>query len=72
MTEIQIKEYTDYIRPRLNRANNILNNITPNEDNSFLYTQLLNITEDIKSAVSLMKITEKKGFREEKRRARGR
>ena len=57
MTEIQIKEYTDYIRPRLNRANNILNNITPNEDNSFLYTQLLNITEDIKSAVSLMKIT---------------
>ena len=72
MTETQIKEYTDYIRPRLNRANNILNNITPNEDNSFLYTQLLNITEDIKSAVSLMKITEKKGFREEKRRARGR
>lgn len=72
MTEIQIKEYTDYIRPRLNRASNILNNITPDEDNSFLYTQLLNIAEDIKSAVSLMKVTEKKGIREAKRRARGR
>ena len=60
MNEIEIQEYQGILKAYLNKAQRLINNLEPNEDNATLYYRIRDVLANIDQTITIMDYTERK------------
>ena len=60
MNEIEIQEYQGILKAYLNKAQRLINNLEPNEDNATPYYRIRDVLANIDQTITIMDYAERK------------